>query len=145
MGGLEKWSPISNKPDPCTVGGQPGGVRRVWRGAGGVGPELCQPRLTQPVRGAEKEAHHRRGTPKTFNINYVLLLIVVNFLLLPTVVVWDTRHVNISGVKTFCYFQFGEIAYYNVLEIRRCARGKFQSKTNVFYGFLTVQYSWRVY
>ena len=34
-----------------------------------------------------------------------------------------------------------EIGLYNVLEISRCALGKFQSKTNVFHGFLTVQYS----
>ena len=34
---------------------------------------------------------------------------------------------------------------YNEPEISIFARGKFQSKTNVFHGFLTVQYSWRVY
>ena len=30
---------------------------------------------------------------------------------------------------------------YNVYEISVCARGEFQSKTNVFHGFTTVQYS----
>ena len=30
---------------------------------------------------------------------------------------------------------------YNVYEISVCARGKFQSKTNVFHGFSTVVYS----
>ena len=38
-----------------------------------------------------------------------------------------------------------EYCTYNVGEISRSARGKFQSKTNVFHGFTTVQYSWRVY
>ena len=34
---------------------------------------------------------------------------------------------------------------YNVYEISSSARGEFQSKTSIFHGFLTVQYSRRVY
>ena len=34
---------------------------------------------------------------------------------------------------------------YNVYKMSRCARGEFQSKTSIFHGFLTVQYSKRVY
>ena len=36
---------------------------------------------------------------------------------------------------------FSLIYRYNVYEISVCARGEFQSKTNVFHGFTTVQYS----
>ena len=37
--------------------------------------------------------------------------------------------------------QYLKLTNYNVHEISVCARGEFQSKTNVFHGFTTVQYS----
>ena len=50
-----------------------------------------------------------------------------------------------KSIKTLQMCSHKFTVYYNETEISISARGKFQSKTNIFHGFTTVQYSWRVY
>ena len=47
---------------------------------------------------------------------------------------------KLTGTKKSSYMYY-IILYYNVYEISSSARGEFQSKTNVFHRFTTVQYS----